>query len=142
MPGCEYFVKGKILHRNLIFLSCRYKRVSFERMHNEAIQSRIVAEPAGDKLRLICDIPEWILCNGNILKWNAEFRCLNETDFNYLSTFQEIIELATRESCNIGFYSNLNPDCLAESDKMISTWDVSDSKLKYDKQIDKAIQSS
>lgn len=83
-------------------------------------------------------------CNkvGDVIKWNAKIRCPNETDFNYLSTYQEIIELATRESCNIRYYSTLNPDCLAESDKIISTCNVSGSWLKYDKQIDKACQSS
>lgn len=83
-------------------------------------------------------------CNkvGNVKKWNAQFRCLNETDFNYLSTFQEMIQLAIKESCNVEYDFNKQSDCLLESDKLISKCNVSGSWLENDKQIDQACQSS
>lgn len=84
------------------------------------------------------------LCNkvGNVKKWNAKFRCLNDTDFNYLSTFQEIIQLAIKESCNVGYDFDEHYDCLPESDKLVSKCNVSGSWLEYDKQINQACQRS
>lgn len=83
-------------------------------------------------------------CNrvSEFTKWKVEFRCIRETDFNYLSTYQEIIDLAINESCSVIYNSLSTFSCVIKSDQYISACNVSGSWLKYDKQVDRACRSS
>ena len=84
-------------------------------------------------------------CNNasELVDWNVRFRCSNDPDFNYLSTYQEIIDLAIAESCDILYLSPVTYlDNCQDNENVISTCNVSGTWMKYDEQIDKACQSS
>lgn len=84
-------------------------------------------------------------CNNasELVDWNVRFRCSSDPDFNYLSTYQEIIDLAIAESCDILYLSPVTYlDNCQDNENVISTCNVSGTWMKYDEQIDKACQSS
>ncbi|XP_061179462.1 uncharacterized protein LOC133188090 [Saccostrea echinata] len=83
-------------------------------------------------------------CNNASLleEWNVNIECEKETDFNFLSSYQEIIDLAIIQSCRIIYISPISArNCSKKSDEKIGSCNVTGSWLFYDKQIEQACLS-
>ncbi|XP_062578190.1 uncharacterized protein LOC134240106 [Saccostrea cucullata] len=87
------------------------------------------------------------LCHNetNYLEWVLTFKCLVPTDFNHLSSSEDLLSFAKSESCGIHFeHPNIGPYmklCSTRYNKRIATCNVSGSWLHYDDQIQSACQS-
>lgn len=85
------------------------------------------------------------ICNQetNGKEWNAMFECPRSVDFNFLSSYQEILNLAGQESCSILYNSpNSNGDCDRKYDGKLASCNVTGSWLNYDEQIEQGCLSS
>ncbi|XP_062579349.1 uncharacterized protein LOC134241298 [Saccostrea cucullata] len=84
-------------------------------------------------------------CNNASLleEWNVNIECEKNTDFNFLSSYQEIIDLAIKQSCRIVYISpNSARHCSKNYDQIIASCNVTGSWLFHDKQIERACLSS
>ena len=86
------------------------------------------------------------LCNNitNFQEWSFEFQCPKTTDFNYLSSYAEISQLAKQKNCSISFYttSSLAQKCLNFDENKINACNVSGTWRHYDEEIKMACHSS
>lgn len=84
-------------------------------------------------------------CNtaSNLKEWSVMFGCPKPVDLNYLSSYQDIIDHAIVQSCNILFSSpNSSRNCSILSSEIVASCNVSGSWVNYDKHMDQACHSS
>ena len=74
---------------------------------------------------------------------SLNFTCKVPTDFNYLSTYEQIIEKAEDSRCNISFEESNNlTTCNSEVSQMISSCNVTGTWMTYDISIETACNSA
>ena len=85
------------------------------------------------------------LCNNitDFYEWKLEFACPEKTDFNHLSSYEEISLLTKQKNCSIIFSTYHEPDeCKPSTQETISSCNVSGTWRHYDRQIEMACLSA
>jgi hypothetical protein len=76
-------------------------------------------------------------------EWNVTFECRGPADFNFLSSYEEIIDLAKQSLCDIIYESpNAGKECSDKHKEKLTICNVTGSWLNYDEQIERSCLSS
>lgn len=82
------------------------------------------------------------LCHGinQTKNWNIEFSCLKQQDFNYISSYEEILSAAEEAECSVMHTSQFATKC-GNVHTMVTKCNVSGTWINYDFEIEKACNS-
>ena len=74
-----------------------------------------------------------------LMEWAVEFICNTSVDFNFISKYSELLEIAQRENCSVQYSPNYKvkpPECTTTGDRTISRCNTTGLWEQYDAGID------
>ncbi|VDI39781.1 Hypothetical predicted protein [Mytilus galloprovincialis] len=81
----------------------------------------------------------------NLINWKLEIQCTDFADFNFLSSYEEILNTVNAKRCNIGFHTDIPtrdlPICNSVDEIRVQKCNITGTWKKYDSDIQKACET-